>query len=77
MSRIDNAWDTVMKLAGLENFRFHDCRHHFASKLVMAGVPLTAVRDLLGHASIDMTMKYAHLAPDTLAQAVEKLTATG
>jgi len=77
MTRIDNAWDTVTKLAGLENFRFHDCRHHFASKLVMAGVPLNTVRDLLGHASIDMTMKYAHLAPDTLAQAVEKLTVAG
>lgn len=77
MTRIDNAWDTVTSLAGLDNFRFHDCRHHFASKLVMAGVPLNTVRDLLGHASIDMTMKYSHLAPDTLAQAVEKLTASG
>lgn len=77
MTRIDNAWDTVTELARLENFRFHDCRHHFASRLVMAGVPLNTVRDLLGHASIDMTMKYAHLAPDTLAQAVEKLTAAG
>lgn len=77
MTRIDNAWDTVTSLAGLQNFRFHDCRHHFASKLVMAGVPLNTVRDLLGHASIDMTMKYSHLAPDTLAHAVEKLTAAG
>lgn len=77
MTRIDTAWDTVMGLAGIENFRFHDCRHHFASKLVMAGVPLNTVRDLLGHTTIDMTMKYAHLAPDTLAQAVEKLTASG
>ena len=77
MTRIDNGWETVMDLAGLENFRFHDCRHHFASRLVMAGVPLNTVRDLLGHASIEMTMKYAHLAPDTLAQAVEKLTAIG
>lgn len=77
MTRIDNAWDTVTALAKLENFRFHDCRHHFASKLVMAGVPLNTVRDLLGHASIDMTMKYSHIAPDTLAHAVEKLTAAG
>ena len=77
MTRIDNAWDTVKKLAGLADFRFHDCRHHFASRLVMAGVPLNTVRDLLGHASIEMTMKYAHLAPETLAQAVEKLSAAG
>ncbi len=77
MTRIDNAWDTVRKLSGLADFRFHDCRHHFASRLVMAGVPLNTVRDLLGHASIEMTMKYAHLAPEILAQAVEKISAVG
>jgi len=77
MTRIDNAWDTVKEMAGLPDFRFHDCRHHFASRLVMAGVPLNTVRDLLGHASIEMTMKYAHLAPETLAEAVEKISAVG
>ncbi|MEO8313305.1 MAG: site-specific integrase [Pseudomonadota bacterium] len=77
MARIDSAWDTVKQLAGLPDFRLHDCRHHFASRLVMAGVPLNTVRDLLGHASIEMTMRYAHLAPETLAEAVEKLTAVG
>ena len=77
MTRIDNAWDTVKQLAELPDFRFHDCRHHFASRLVMAGVPLNTVRDLLGHSSIEMTMRYAHLAPETLAEAVEKLSAVG
>jgi len=76
MTRIDNAWDTVKELARLPDFRFHDCRHHFASRLVMAGVPLNTVRDLLGHSSIEMTMKYAYLAPETLAQAVEKISAS-
>lgn len=72
MTRVDNAWDTVKRLAALPDFRFHDCRHHFASRLVMAGVPLNTVRDLLGHSSIEMTMRYAHLAPATLAERLRR-----
>jgi integrase len=63
------------QLAGIVNFRFHDLRHTFASWLVQAGVPLTEVRDLLGHASIEMTERYAHLAPDRLRRAVQLLEA--
>lgn len=61
------------QLAGIADFRFHDLRHTFASWLVQAGVPLTEVRDLLGHASIEMTERYAHLGPDRLRGAVAKL----
>ena len=72
--RLDNvkkSWDGALKLAKVENFRWHDLRHTFASKLVMAGVPLNTVRELLGHSDIAMTLRYAHLAPDTKAAAVE------
>jgi integrase len=72
MKRIDTAWESLMKRAGLENFRLHDCRHHFASRMVQAGVDLYTVKELLGHSEITMTERYSHLAPDNLRAAVEK-----
>jgi integrase len=72
---VKKAWRAVVKAAKLQRFTFHDLRHTFASKLVMAGVDLNTVRELLGHADIEMTLRYAHLAPAHKAAAVAKLVA--
>lgn len=73
MSNVKTAWSRLMKDAKIEGFRFHDLRHDFASQLVMNGVDLYRVKELMGHGSIAMTERYAHLAPEALAEAVEVL----
>lgn len=59
--------------ASLREIGWHVLRHTFASHLVMKGVPLKTVQELLGHADIHMTMRYAHLSPDVKREAVELL----
>ena len=70
---IDKGWKYLKKAAKIENFRLYDCRHTFASKLVMRGIDLYTVSTLLGHSSVEMTKVYAHLAPEHLQSAVDVL----
>jgi integrase len=58
----------------IHNFRWHDLRHTFASRLVMAGVPLRAEQTLLGHNRLETTLRYSHLGETHLREAVERLT---
>jgi integrase len=62
-----------IKLAGIKLFTLHDLRHTFASHLVMDGVDLPTVKELMGHANISTTMIYAHLAPEHLNSAIQRL----
>jgi integrase len=71
--RIYQSLQRTLKKVGLVG-DVHQWRHTFASHLVMDGVGIETVSKLLGHASIEMTKKYAHLAPDHLKQAVDRLT---
>ncbi len=68
------SWKTALRRAKVDQtFRMHDLRHTFASRLVSRGVPVFDVSKLLGHKSISMTMRYAHLAPEAYESAIERL----
>lgn len=66
-------FERACELAGIGHCRIHDLRHTFASGLAMAGIPLNTIRELLGHTSMTMTLRYAHLCPSVKAEAVEAL----
>lgn len=73
LSTIQKGFRSLCIKANIDDFRIHDLRHTCASWLVMAGVPLLVVRDLLGHSSIEMTERYAHLAPSQVHDAMRRL----
>jgi integrase len=68
---IKRAWDTARKAANLPGLRLHDLRHSAASFMVNSGVDLLSVGKILGHADYQSSMRYSHLANDTLLAAVE------
>jgi len=74
MNNCNSAWDKLMQDSDIKNFRWHDMRHDFASQLVMKGIDLNTVRELMGHSDMNMTLRYAHLAPKVKRAAVDMLT---
>lgn len=67
--------ERACRIAGLRQAGWHMLRHTFASHLAMRGVPVKVIQELLGHATIQMTMRYAHLSPDVSRDAVKLLDA--
>jgi integrase len=68
-------WDRTIRRSGLKDFHLHDLRHTFASYLIMAGgADIKTVQELLGHKTLQMTLRYAHLAPEYKSEAVARMT---
>jgi integrase len=70
---IKTGFCAAIKRAGIQHIRFHDLRHTFASREVMSGVDLATVKELMGHKTITMTMRYSHPTPEHKRLAVEML----
>jgi len=75
MDSIKTAFKNAIRRSGIRYCRFHDLRHTFASRLVEKNVNIVTVKELLGHANINTTMRYAHPAPEYKRQAVEMINA--
>ena len=67
------SFDKARLKSGLDDVRFHDLRHTFASRLVQGGVPLYDVMHMTGHKSLEMVQRYAHLAPEFQSKSIKVL----
>ena len=70
---MEHAWITARHVAEMDDFRFHDLRHTYASYLAMSGSSLRDIAELLGHKRIQQTMAYAHLIPSHTRPLVERM----
>jgi integrase len=73
MERVGSSWKRLLKQSGIEDFRFHDLRHTWASWHVMNGTSLQELMELGGWKSYEMVLRYAHLAPEHLAHAAARI----
>ena len=73
----NKTWKKALRQAGIENFRWHDLRHTWASWHVQAGTPIYELQELGGWQSVEMVRRYAHLAPEHLAQAAARIIPGG
>lgn len=71
---LDRSWYEALKLAEIDNFRWHDLRHCFASELAMSGATLAELAEAMGHKTLDMVKRYAHLTEGHISKVVERMT---
>ena len=64
LNRVTKPFENALKKASIDNFRFHDLRHTFASHFVMSGGGLLSLKEILGHSDIRMVQRYSHLRPE-------------
>ena len=76
LHNLDNLWRRIRARAGLGDVRLHDCRHSFASRALALGEGLTMIGRLLGHARVETTARYAHLARDSVRQSAGRVSAS-
>ena len=72
-SNIRQSWEYAVKRAGITNFHFHDLRHSYASYLAMNGASLLEIAELLGHKTLAMVKRYAHLTEAHTKSVVERM----
>jgi len=77
LAMVSMAFQRACRAAGVDNFHYHDLRHDFASNLVQGNVDIFKVSKLLGHKDLRMTLRYCHLAPENLRDAVKVLDEKG
>jgi integrase len=73
MERVGSSWKRALQRAGITDFRFHDLRHTWASWHVMSRTSLQELMELGGWKSYEMVLRYAHLAPEHLAEAASRI----
>ena len=73
MRDVDHAWRIVRARAGLGGVRLHDLRHSYASRALALGEGLPMIAKLLGHAHVETTARYAHLARDSVRESAERV----
>lgn len=69
------SWPKALEAAGIEDFRFHDLRHSIASYLAMNGASLAEIAEVLGHKTLAMVKRYAHISPQHIRGVVERMNA--
>ncbi|GAV20891.1 putative prophage phiRv2 integrase [Mariprofundus micogutta] len=71
---LNKPWYAALKAAEIEDFRWHDLRHSFASELAMSGATLAEIAEAMGHKTLNMVKRYAHLTEGHISSVVERMT---
>ena len=74
LRNLNDPWNLIRKRAGIEDMRLHDCRHSFASRALALGEGLPMIGRLLGHARVETTARYAHLARDSVRESAIRIS---